>query len=78
MKKAVFLIFVLLRHQILAQPIISIAPVITGLSQPMQFVNAGDSSNRIFIPQKTGEIKVFDKNFISSGTFLTVTGISTD
>lgn len=78
MKKAALLIFVLLSHEILAQPIISLTPVITGLSQPMQFVNAGDSSNRIFIPQKTGEIKVFDKNFVSLGTFLTVSGISTD
>ena len=71
------LIFVLLGYQILAQPTISLTQVITGLSQPMQVVNAGDGSKRIFIPQKTGEIKVFDKNFTPLGTFLSITGIQT-
>ena len=77
MKKcSLTLIILLLSCKIFAQPTISLNQVITGLSQPMQFVNAGDGSNRIFIPQKGGEIKVFDRNFISLGTFLTVTGIT--
>jgi glucose/arabinose dehydrogenase len=76
MKKLSFiLVFILLSFNIFAQPIISLTPVITGLSQPMQFVNAGDGSKRIFIPQQNGVIKVYDKNFTSLGTFLTVTGI---
>ena len=77
-KLSSILLFLLLNCKNFAQPTISLTSVITGLSQPMQFVNAGDGSNRIFIPQKTGEIKVFDKNFASLGTFLTVSGISTD
>lgn len=79
MKKLFFLLLLLqLNGKIFAQPTISLTSIITGLSQPMQFVNAGDSSSRIFIPQKTGQIKVFDKNFVLLGIFLTVAGISTD
>lgn len=79
MKKTYLLfIFALLSFKIFAQPSISLNPVITGLSQPMQFINAGDGTNRIFIPQKGGEIKVFDKNFMALGTFLTVTDITSN
>jgi glucose/arabinose dehydrogenase len=71
------ILFLLLSFNIFAQPVISLAPVITGLSQPMQFVNAGDGSNRIFIPQKGGDIKVYDRLFAPLGTFLSITGIQT-
>jgi glucose/arabinose dehydrogenase len=77
MKKAYFILAIsVLSFSIFSQPNISLNQVITGLNQPMQFVNAGDGTNRIFIPQKGGEIKVFNRNFGSLGTFLTVTGIS--
>ncbi|MBK8701383.1 MAG: hypothetical protein IPN29_18300 [Saprospiraceae bacterium] len=35
-----------------AQPNLSLSPVITGLSSPIQMVNAGDGSNRFFIVEK--------------------------
>lgn len=75
--KKIFLLFalLLLSFSFFAQPNISLKSVITGLSQPMQFINAGDGTSRIFIPQKAGVIKVFDKNFNNLGTFLTVTNI---
>ncbi len=77
MKKYYFVLAIcLLSFPIFAQPNISLNSVITGLTQPMQFINAGDGTNRIFIPQKGGIIKIFDKNFASLGTFLTVTGIT--
>jgi glucose/arabinose dehydrogenase len=77
MKKAYFIsVFLLLSCPIFAQPTISTKEVITGLSQPMQVVHAGDGSNRIFIPQKGGVIRVYDSNFASLGTFLTVSPIS--
>lgn len=60
-----------------AQPVVSLSPVITGLSAPIDFVNAGDGTNRIFIPQQGGIIRVYNQAFGSLGTFLTVTGIST-
>jgi glucose/arabinose dehydrogenase len=76
-KLSFFLVSQLLNLSIFAQPTISLTSVITGLSQPMQFVNAGDGLNRIFIPQKGGVIKVFDKNFASLGIFLSITDIQT-
>jgi glucose/arabinose dehydrogenase len=77
MKKLSFIFaFFLLSFNIFAQPTISLTQVASGLSQPMQVVHAGDGSNRIFIPQKGGDIKVFDKSFASLGTFLTVSPIS--
>lgn len=60
-----------------AQPTIVFSPVITGLSSPIQLVHAGDGSNRIFIVQKEGVIRVYDNNYVSKGTFLTVTGLLT-
>lgn len=59
------------------QPIINYQPVITGLSQPVDIVNAGDGSNRIFVVEQGGVIKVFNSSYTLLGTFLTVTGIAT-
>jgi hypothetical protein len=59
MKKLSFIFaFFLLSFNIFAQPTISLTQVASGLSQPMQVVHAGDGSNRIFIPQKGGDINV--------------------
>src|SRR5438309_1305138 len=60
-----------------AQPVLSLTPVITGLSSPIQMVNAGDRTDRVFIVQKGGTIVVYDKSYNSLGTFLTVTGLAT-
>lgn len=60
-----------------AQPQLTLTPAITtGLSAPMQLVNAGDGSGRIFIVQKGGGIRVYDAAFAYLGDFLTVTGIN--
>jgi glucose/arabinose dehydrogenase len=76
--KKLFWIFIslLFSNQVFTQPTITVREVITGLSQPMQFVHAGDGSNRIFIPQKGGDIKVFNSSFAPLGTFLNVSPIS--
>ncbi|SDL44485.1 PQQ-dependent sugar dehydrogenase [Siphonobacter aquaeclarae] len=63
-------------------PDVLLKPVITtGLSQPMQVVHAGDGTQRLFIVQKGGSIKVFDRvgdeQFTDRGTFMTITGIPT-
>lgn len=61
-----------------AQPVVSLTPVIqTGLSLPIQFVNAADGSNRVFIVQKEGTIRTYDADFNFLSTFLTVTNITT-
>ena len=80
MKKISFVLSCfLLNFNVFAQPspTVTVSQVLSGLSQPMQVVHAGDGSNRIFIPQKGGDIRVFDANFVSLGTFLTVSPIST-
>lgn len=64
-----------------SQPVIAYNSVITGLNQPVDIVNAGDGTNRIFIVEQgsgtTGVIKVYNASFTLLGTFLTVTNIST-
>lgn len=60
-----------------AQPIVSLTPVITsGLSQPIQLVHAGDGSNRVFIVQKEGTVRVYNSAFTFLDTFLTIPNIS--
>jgi len=72
-----FFIAIIFSSLLQAQPTLSLRTVITGLSQPMQLVDAGDSSGRVFIPQKGGSIRVYDRDFQLKRTFLTVTGIPT-
>jgi glucose/arabinose dehydrogenase len=67
----------LFTHQVIAQPVLSLSPVITGLAAPMQLVNAGDGSNRLFIVEKGGTVKVFSKTYDSIGVFLRMAGITT-
>lgn len=60
-----------------AQPVITLTPVITtGLTSPVDVVNANDGTNRLFIVERGGTIKVFDATYNPLGTFLTVTGIT--
>lgn len=67
---------VIMANRIAAQPVLSLTPVIsTGLNQPIQFVNAGDGTNRVFIVQKGGVIRVYDAAFNYLSDFLTVTPI---
>jgi glucose/arabinose dehydrogenase len=59
-------------------PGLSLIPVINGLDQPMQVVNAGDGTNRLFVVHRSGTVSVFDQSHNSMGTFLTVSGVSTN
>jgi glucose/arabinose dehydrogenase len=74
-----FFCFLLIQFSqtVFAQPVITYNTVITGLNQPVDVVNADDGSNRIFVVEQGGAIKVFSSAYASLGTFLTVTGIST-
>lgn len=58
-------------------PSISFDTVISGVPQAIQVVNAGDGSGRIFIVQKTGTVRVYNKDYSFRRNFLVVTGIST-
>lgn len=60
-----------------AQPPVSFQPVISGLTSPIDFVHANDGTNRIFVVQQGGTIRVYNPDYSLIGDFLTVTGIAT-
>lgn len=61
----------------IAQPALSLTPVIdTGLSLPIQFVNADDGSKRVFIVQQGGAIRSYDSAFNFLSVFLTVSNVN--
>jgi glucose/arabinose dehydrogenase len=72
------LIFIhLFINPVSAQPTLIMTPVISsGLSSPVDLVNAGDGSNRFFVVQQGGTIGVYDQQFTYLGNFLTVSGMS--
>lgn len=60
-----------------AQPVLIFNPAITtGLTSPTDIVNAGDGTNRLFVVEKVGTIKVYDASFNLLDTFLTVTNVN--
>lgn len=74
----VLLISSLFFAEIFAQPTISYSPTpITGLSSPVEIVNAGDGTNRLFIVQQTGAIRVYDPaaGGLQATSFLDVSGL---
>ena len=56
-------------------PTVGFNSVITGLNFPIDVVNAGDGSNRIFIVEQGGTIKVFNAAYGSLGNYLTVSDV---
>ena len=59
-----------------SQPTLNYRRVITSLSAPVEIVSAPDSSNRLFIVQKVGSIKVYDSSYNFLDDFVTVSGIT--
>lgn len=59
-----------------AQPTVVFENIASGLTQPVDITSAGDGSNRLFIVEKTGRIKILDQtdNSILSTPFLDVSG----
>jgi glucose/arabinose dehydrogenase len=58
------------------EPTLNYAPAIaTGLTNPIDIVNAGDGSNRIFVVQRGGTIRCYNASLGFIRNFLTVTGI---
>src|SRR5437868_905013 len=56
-----------------AQPVINFTPVLTsGLNTPVYVTNAGDSSNRLFIVEKGGVVKIYDGNSLLATSFLDI------
>lgn len=59
-----------------SQPALSYRRLITGLSAPLEIVSAPDGSNRLFVVQKVGSVKVYDKSYNFLSDFVTVSGIT--
>lgn len=54
-------------------PVLSFDPVITsGLNQPIDIVNAGDGSNRLFIAQKAGTVRFMQGGVLNNTVFLNI------
>src|ERR1700750_1495480 len=71
------LMFLLLTAQTAhSQNLVYTAPVITGLSAPVDIVNAADGTNRLFVVQRGGTIKVYSSSYTFLGDLVTVSGIS--
>ncbi|MEP7277455.1 MAG: PQQ-dependent sugar dehydrogenase [Bacteroidota bacterium] len=60
-----------------AQPIIGFNSKISGLVKPVDVVNAGDLSKRLFVVEQGGTIKAYDELFNPLGDFLRVSDINT-
>ena len=54
---------------------VRVTRVLGGLSQPLGVVNAGDGSNRLFVLEKRGTVRVVSGNKLQSGFFLDIRGI---
>ncbi len=48
-----------------------------GLAAPIDIVNAGDGTNRLFVVQRSGTIRVYDDNLTYIQDFLTVSDVGT-
>jgi len=55
-----------------------LARITTGLASPTQVTNAGDGTNRLFIVEKRGTIRVLDKGVLKPGYFMDIRGLVAD
>jgi len=55
---------------------VDIQLVVSGLSSPVGVVNAGDGTNRLFVIQQNGTVRVVVNNRLQSGVFLDVRNVA--
>ena len=53
---------------------VSLSSVATGLSKPVLVTNAGDGSNRLFIVEQTGKIRIVDGGVLLAQPFIDLSG----
>ena len=71
MKVCVFLILIFCAA--IAEARIRLVQVTAGLNQPVDIVDPGDGSNRLFIVEQAGRIRIFDGNRVLTTPFLNIT-----
>ena len=73
MKKVVPVLFFSLFYLIMqGQPTLEYVQAFTGLSSPVDISNAGDGSNRLFIVERVGVIKIIENGSILATPFLDI------
>jgi glucose/arabinose dehydrogenase len=74
MKQFFFFLLFSCSLRMAAQPVLVFTPVVsTGLSSPVDIVNAADGSNRMFVVQQGGTIRVYDASWtLLNSNFLTI------
>src|SRR5689334_9888679 len=58
-----------------AQPTLGFNKILSGLSSPVDIKNAGDGSNRLFIVEQPGTIRIYKNGNLLSKPFLDVTNL---
>lgn len=54
-------------------PVLVFSPVVTGLSSSVDVVNAGDGTNRLFVVEQTGTVRIISGGVLLPGNFLDIT-----
>jgi glucose/arabinose dehydrogenase len=58
-----------------APPTVTIRQVASGINAPVEITNAGDGSNRLFIVEKGGAIRILKNGTVNATSFLNVSGL---
>jgi glucose/arabinose dehydrogenase len=68
---AIFILFIVSK----SQPVISFQTITTGLVLPLDVVNAKDGSNRLFVVEKAGTIRIWNGSSLLAEPFLDIRSI---
>lgn len=68
---AIFILFIVSK----SQPVISFQTITTGLASPVDIANAKDGSNRLFVVEKAGTIRIWNGTSLLADPFLNITPI---
>jgi glucose/arabinose dehydrogenase len=59
-------------NNVSGQPVLNYTPFITGLSSPLDIVNASDGSNRLFVVQRNGVIRIHNGSSLLATPFINI------
>jgi glucose/arabinose dehydrogenase len=65
-------VFLVNAGRVQAVPTIDVVPIITGLNKPVAITHAGDGSNRLFITQQRGRIRIYEGGQVLPTPFLDI------
>lgn len=71
----IFFIAIAMSFMSYSQPVLTFTPVVTGLSEPVDVVSSKDGTNRLFIAQQRGIVKVVLNDVLQPGNFLDVSSL---